>query len=196
MNGKLSSEDSISLNAPASTVTYAGGINFHEPLSRVFFIKLRLLDATGKLLSENFYWQTHPEKGDVFTTLNDMPAVELQAAATRADSGSNTVIEVTLQNASANVALMSHIQLRRADNGERVLPAYYSGNYVSLLGGESKTVQIECSTAALQGSAALITVDGWNVTVAPSQAPGVAVKTNENALVSHWPKTGLPFQQY
>lgn len=35
---------------------------------------------------------------------------------------------------------MAHLQLRRKSSGERVLPVFYSDNYVSLAPGESRTV--------------------------------------------------------
>ena len=43
----------------------------------------------------------------------------------------------------------------------RVLPAYYSDNYVSLLPGESKEIVIECTKAAKGG--VTIGLRGWNL---------------------------------
>jgi len=40
-----------------------------------------------------------------------------------------------------NVAVMAHLQLRSQRTNQRVLPVYYSENYVSLLPGESRTIQ-------------------------------------------------------
>ena len=86
---------------------------------------------------------------------------------------------------------MAHVQLRRGKNGERVLPVYYSDNYVSLIPGESKTITIEAATERLNGETPMLTVDGWNVSVAATGSE-IAVTTNVNAQVDHWPKTGLP----
>ena len=87
---------------------------------------------------------------------------------------------------------MAHLQLRRKRSGERVLPVYYSDNYVSLVPNESRTITIEAATADLKGEAALVLVDGWNVGVAASSAAGVDLGLNVGAQVSHWPVTGLP----
>ena len=47
-----------------------------------------------------------------------------------------------------------------ADNA-RILPAYYSDNYISLLPGETRTVTIEYPASAAHGSFA-INLRGWN----------------------------------
>jgi hypothetical protein len=191
-DGTLSSEQHFSLSAPASSATYAGGVDFHEPLSPVFFIRLRLTDSSGKLVSENFYWENHPEHAGQMETLNDMPSVELQAKVEREDRADGTsVVHVTLHNPSDHIALMVHVQLRRASTNARVLPSYYSDNYVSLIGGEDKMIDITCATENLHKDAALVVVDGWNVTVDTATSPGISIRTNENALVNHWPNTGL-----
>jgi hypothetical protein len=75
-----------------------------------------------------------------------------------------------------------------------VLPAYASDNYISLLGGESRTVTIEADAKDLRGEDALVVVDGWNVGVVAASAKGVAIAENVDAQVGHWPVTGLPFQ--
>ena len=89
---------------------------------------------------------------------------------------------------------MSHLQLRRSRSGDRVLPVYYSDNYISLVPNETKTITIEADQKALKGEDALIAVDGWNISVAPASAPGAAIAPNLDAQPDHWPATGLPFQ--
>ena len=69
---------------------------------------------------------------------------------------------VALSNPSSNVALMTHLVLRDAATGRRILPAYYSDNYVSLLPGEKREIAITCA-AKDAGAAMKIAVDGWNV---------------------------------
>ncbi len=101
---------------------------------------------------------------------------------------------VTLHNPSTNVALLAHLQLRRQHSGERVLPVYYSDNYVSLIPNETRTITIEADLKDLKGDDALVVLDGWNTAVIPAFAPGVAIAPNPDAQVDHWPVTGLPFQ--
>jgi len=58
-------------------------------------------------------------------------------------------LDVVLRNPSKSVALMSHLQLRKARSGERVLPVFYSDNYLSLLPGERKALSVEAASADL-----------------------------------------------
>jgi hypothetical protein len=194
MNGSLGSEQELVASAPPSSVAEVGEVVFHEPLSGVFFVRLRLTDATGKLISENFYWLNHPEQADHLAELNSMPKVELQAKVAREDENGKSLVTVTLHNPSPNIALMVHLQLRRQTTDARVLPAFYSDNYISLIGGEDRTVVIECATEALRNEPALVVLDGWNATVEPASGEGATIKLNTNAQVDHWPHTGLRFQ--
>jgi beta-mannosidase len=123
-----------------------------------------------------------------------MAQVTLKATAARKDAQGKTTITVTLNNPTEYVALMTHIQLHRKD-GERVLPAFASENYVSLAPGETRELSIVADTKLLHGEEALVAVDGWNVDVAPAKSLGVAVELNTNAQVSHWPVTYLPYQK-
>jgi hypothetical protein len=122
-----------------------------------------------------------------------MAKVTLAAKVSRSDAAGNTRFTVTLTNPTAHVALLSHLQLRRK-SGERVLPVYYSDNYISLAPGETRTVTADAATRDLHGEPALIVVDGWNVSVTPVSGLGVAIAPNVDAEVDHWPVTGLPFQ--
>jgi mannosylglycoprotein endo-beta-mannosidase len=105
-------------------------------------------------------------------------------------SGENTVITLTLHNNTKNVALMTHLQLHQKKSGKRVLPVFYSDNYISLVGGESATVTIEAATKDLQGDAPLVEIDGFNVDVAPVDG-AVSVAPNVNAQPMHWPATNI-----
>jgi hypothetical protein len=99
---------------------------------------------------------------------------------------------VMLHNPSASVAVMAHVQLRRK-SGERVLPVFYSDNYISLVPNETKTITIDAAQSDFKGEDSLIVVDGWNVTVAPASYPGIAVAPNLEAQPDRSPETGLPF---
>jgi beta-mannosidase len=87
---------------------------------------------------------------------------------------------------------MAHLQLRRKSSGDRVLPVFYSDNYISLAPGESRTVTIDAALADLKGDTPLVVVDGWNIDVTPVTNADSAIALNVDAQVSHWPATGLP----
>ena len=102
------------------------------------------------------------------------------------------LLSITLHNPTHSIALMAHVQLRRK-SGERVLPVFYSDNYVTLLPDESRTIAIEAAQSDFKGEDPLIVLDGWNVTVAPASFGPVSVAPNLDAQPDHSPATGLPF---
>jgi hypothetical protein len=175
-----------SVTAAPSAATDLGAIAFPDGLSAVHFIKLELRDSKGGLLSDNFYWRAAADDEDNFQALNTLPTVALDFGVSLHNTGDQCRLEVVLCNPSQTIALMSHLQLRRGRSGQRVLPVFYSDNYLSLLPGERKTVTIEAAAADLGGEPPLLAVDGWNVTVNPMSVPGsraVPVVPNLDAQV-------------
>jgi hypothetical protein len=78
------------------------------------------------------------------------------------------VITLELQNNNKNIALMTFLTLRNADTGQRILPAYTSDNYLSLLPGEKRSVTIECPRS-FADTPLQVCLDGWNIN--PSSCP-------------------------
>ena len=180
------------VEAPASAATSLGKVDWPTNLSVVHFIKLELHDAAGKL-SDNFYWRASPEKPDNLQALEKLPTVTIEAEVAREDRGGTCMLNVKLHNPSSHIALMTHLQLRRLDSHDRVLPVYYSDNYVSLTPGETRTISIEAAASDLKIEDPVVMVDGWNVAVKSTPPSGHAsVALNEEAQVKHWPATGLP----
>jgi hypothetical protein len=194
LDGSAAYEHDSPVTAPPATAVSLGPVQFPAQLSGVHFIKADLKDSAEKLVSTNFYWRAAPEHQDDLTDLNKLPAVTLESQIARKDADGKCQVTVTLKNTSSNIALMMHLQLRRKKSGERVLPVFYDGNYVSLVPNEQRTVTMEADESELNGEDALVVVDGWNATVAPASVKGVAIAPNVDAQPSHSPETGLPFQ--
>jgi hypothetical protein len=153
LDGKLLSESGYNLSIGPNTELDGAPIAQPDGFS---FIKLELRDAAGKLLSENFYWQTA-------RTLGDLPAAKVSGAAGIRRSGNSTFVRIELNNIGKAVALMTKLTLRQTGGGRRVLPTYAGDNYISLLPGERRTVEFE--TPVVPGDWE-IGVGGWNVTAA------------------------------
>lgn len=192
LNGTIAAEKNVDVTAAPSAATDLGLVALPDNLSPVYFVKLQLHDAAGTLLSDNFYWHAAAEHQDDLQALNQLPTVTLNAKITRHDAGGKCLLDVTLQNPTSQIALMAHLQLRRKHSGQRVLPVYYTDNYVSLTPGESKTITIEATQSDLKGEKPLVVVDGWNIGVTPFSSSDASVALNEEAQVSRWPVTGLP----
>jgi hypothetical protein len=193
-DGSVASRQEYRVTAAASSATNLGIVALPYDLPSVYFVKLDLRDAGGKLVSDNFYWHAQAGSPDDLTAMDKMPVVTLESQVARTDAAGRAMVTVTLHNAASGLAVMAHVQLRRRGSGERVLPVYYSDNYVSLAPNETRTITMDADVKDLKEEDALVVVDGWNTTVAAASGAGVAIAPNVNAEVSHWPVTGLPFQ--
>jgi hypothetical protein len=185
LDGTLASTHTETVTAQPSAANDCGAIAFPGGLSPVHFVKLELRDHKDRLVSENFYWRELPERQDDLQALNGMATVALEIGATRRDAAGKCLIAASVRNPTQSVALMAHLQLRQAHSGRRVLPVFYSDNYLCLLPGETRKLDIEADAADLGGEEPLLAVDGWNVTVNNTPASGansVQVAPNLEAL--------------
>ena len=151
-----------------------------EDLSVTYFLKLQLHDATGKLVSDNFYWLSTkadvldwagrsdtvytPQKdfGDL-TGLNGLPKAKVTITKTTGVSGTEHWMAVSVVNHLDGVAFMIHPRLIRGQAGDDVVPVFWSDNYFSLLPGEKKSVTARFDNASLAGTTPKLVVDGWNL---------------------------------
>lgn len=123
------------------------------------FLYLQLLDRNGDLLSDNFYW--YPNADGKYTGLNKMKKADIKLSDKNISSGK---IEVSIVNPKGNpVAFFNRVSLIDAKTGERILPVFYSDNYVSVVPGETKTVTIEYLPKP--GVTPKVEVLGWNTEV-------------------------------
>jgi hypothetical protein len=121
-------------------------------------VKLEVSDATGAPVSDNFYWWSADEAS--LRELNSLPQAQLSASASAASANGEREVTVRIKNTGNGAALMIKLTLENAATGQRILPAYYSDNYVSLLPGEERSV----SVAFPAGNAApAIGLRGWNL---------------------------------
>jgi hypothetical protein len=122
-------------------------------------VELQLQDGQGKVLSQNLYWLgAKPSSYRQLTRLG--PAV-LKVVANSNNSGDTVKVSVQITNSGPVPSLQNKLTLMSVKNKDRILPAYYSDNYVSLLPGEVRNIEIEYPIDKTQGSAE-IAVRGWN----------------------------------
>ncbi|WP_235854014.1 glycoside hydrolase family 2 protein [Mucilaginibacter terrenus] len=120
------------------------------------FLSLQLLDTDKKVLSENLYWMA--DKNGDYSGLQKMKEDELTATARYVKP---CQVEVTLHNKqNAVISFFNRISLVDAGTKERVLPAFYNNNYISVLPGEEKKIIIDYPNKGKNKLA--VTVDGWN----------------------------------
>ena len=127
---------------------------------RVVLVKLELMDASGRTVSDNVYWLAANDAA--YRAMNDLPKVKLDGSASSRRDGAETEVTLRLTNPGKAAVLAVKATLQNAKTGERILPAYLSENYVSLLPGESRTIVARYPAATGTG-AAKFGLRGWNV---------------------------------
>lgn len=121
------------------------------------FLALELLDVDQNLISRNVYW--YPNAEGRYTGLNKMKQIDVTCSTKQV---SPTEIEVSISNAEGNpVAFFNRVSLIDSKTGERILPAFYNDNYVSVLPGQTIKVKVEYQPE--KGLEPAVTVKGWNV---------------------------------
>jgi exo-1,4-beta-D-glucosaminidase len=176
------SRDAV-LDLAADSSTKAFPLPAVADLSKTYFLRLQLHGASGKLLSDNFYWlSTKPDvldwkhkKDTVYTPqsefgdltgLNHLPPAKLAVSKEIHEGGQESQMTVTFENQSDSVAFMVHGRLTSGPNGEDVTPIFWSDNYFSMLPGEKRTVSAKYDAANLAGKEPVLEVDGYNVAAA------------------------------
>jgi hypothetical protein len=133
-----------------------------EGLSAVHFIKLKLTDKNGNLVSDNFYWRGNKRRD--YTALNTLPKVNLKVTykTVKADGKYYITAQVTNPASSKAVAFGIRAQAVKASNGEQILPAIVNDNYFTLLKGETKVVRIEFDADVLGNDGIKLIADPYN----------------------------------
>ncbi|MBQ5358968.1 MAG: discoidin domain-containing protein, partial [Alistipes sp.] len=129
-------------------------------LSPVHFIRLELKDAQGKLLSDNFYWRA-TERGN-YQALNTLAPAKIKTTSRLVAEGERKIIRTTVKNVGRGVAFAIHIQPRRTSDGERILPYVAEDNYITLLPGESRTLNFEFDGELLPDDRYSVDVEAYN----------------------------------
>jgi beta-galactosidase/beta-glucuronidase len=160
LENKLLMENIQKLQADANVLTPSFKLDLAPFLSAgLVFVKLQLNDSSGKTISDNLYWLGD---GPSHRPLNQLQPGSLSATAISAPDGDEVKIQVRLENRGTSAALANKLTLENASDGSRILPAYLSDNYVSLLPGEIQNIEIDYPANAAQGPARL-ELSGWNL---------------------------------
>ena len=122
-------------------------------------MNLELKNAAGEVYSRNLYWLGAHNSS--YRRLNHLSAASLSATAKSARADDMIRIHVELRNTGSVVALENKLTLLDA-GGSRILPVYYSDNYVSLLPGETRDIDVEYPLKSATGAAQL-SLRGWNI---------------------------------
>ena len=135
---------------------------------KMVLVSLELHGASGEVVSRNFYWLGADNSS--YRHLNRLPPAALSANVKSTRDGDEIRVRVDLHNTGTVASLATKLTLLNAADGLRILPAYYSDNYVSLLPGESREIEIEYPAKSANGPAQ-VALRGWNLTKQIIPAP-------------------------
>ncbi len=159
LDGALAWEKTTSLDSPEDSTTSCIKMEYPAGLTPVQFLLLKLTRGE-EILSSNFYWRGSKE-GD-YRALRELPKVKLEAATRVEQRGSTWQLTTEIHNVSKHPALMVRVKAVREKSGDRILPAFFSDNYIALMPGERRTIRIELENSDTRGEKPRVVVEGFN----------------------------------
>ena len=156
LDGKLMWNKSMDYDLQEDGHFDAMTVELPQQFEGVYFLRLTLTDKQGKQVSQNDYVQC--TEGCDRTVLHDLRRA--QVSATTETSG--TQASITLTNNSQVPAVMLRLNLKGSD-GEQILPVIYSDNYLHLMPGERRVINIEWKAEDARGTTPIIEITGTNL---------------------------------
>jgi hypothetical protein len=122
------------------------------------FLSLRLINSSQKILDDNLYWL--PDSTNNYSGLQQIQSAHLEVELKKIEGSK---IEVKLNNPSNEpIAFFNRISLIDKETKKRILPVFYSDNYVSVLPNDTTTVIIDY-TPKEKNKNIMVSIYGWNV---------------------------------
>jgi len=174
----------VTIEAPADSTAKVLMLPQIEGLSPTYFLDLRVTDESGKLVGSNFYWlstkaetlnwkkstwfMTPTSSYADYSSLAQLPKVELAVSSRTEIQGESAVTHVTLVNHSKSIAFFLRLKVAREGSDDEILPVIWEDNYFSLLPEEKREVTATYKAAAIGTNRlgqpdAVVKVKGWNV---------------------------------
>jgi hypothetical protein len=160
LDGAIKWEKSAPLDSPEDSVNSCIQMEYPADLTAVHFLRLKLAQGP-KVVSENVYWRGTEEAN--YRAIRRLPKVKLSAAISHERRGDTWQLKVELENLSIAPALMVRLKVIWDRTGDRILPALFSDNYVTLMPGERRTISIEVNSADTRGETPSLSIEGFNV---------------------------------
>ena len=164
--------------------------SLYSGADRIFFIDLNLKDASGRVVSHNFYWVpgtlttfdwdktdyniTPAARHEDLSALAHLAPALVDAKAEIENTPRGREIHLHLENTSSALAFQISAALRTPSGG-LIAPVFWSDNWIELTPGESATLTALLPVGA--GDANVVQIDGWNI-AAKTITPGPVVESH------------------
>lgn len=159
LGGKALYDESVQVSAAANARTRIRAQDLASIAEgHSIFVELQVAEPNGTPVSNNFYWWAQEEA--TLRELTTLPEATVGLDATLVVRGVEQIATIVLKNQGTVPALLLKLTLKDARSGQRILPAYYSENYVSLMPGEERTITVDLPQGAGKPAVGL---RGWNI---------------------------------
>jgi hypothetical protein len=160
MDGSLQWEKEIALDCKEDFTVTCFRLQFPATLSAVHFILLTL-EEDKKEICRNFYWRGL-EDGN-YKALRNMPRGKLDTQTHISKTGDGWVLTTRLSNTGSQPVLMIRLKVTGKRSGERILPVFYSDNYISLMPGEQRDITMRLKDQDTRGEKPQVEISGFNL---------------------------------
>jgi mannosylglycoprotein endo-beta-mannosidase len=173
VNGQSPYTDTFKgLTVPPKTTTTVGNVPLFTSINDhpMYFLLLKCLTSSGKLISRNFYW-LYPVGGSYSQLAGEFRThkIPIKTSATCTVNGDSYLVNIRVGNANtksdAAVAFGLYFTVIDADSKaleKRILPVTYSDNWFSLVPNEALDVQVAFKVGNNKVRPKLL-LRGWNV---------------------------------
>ena len=154
------------VSVPEDSMVPVFAVGHPKGLSSVYFISLKLKRGK-KLISRNFYWRglhkgLSQEGGDM-KAITSVPKIRLAAATKAYRRDGRWYMRTMLVNRTKYPALLVKLKVVGSKDGRRILPAIYSDNFITIMPGHRRTIDIQVQNADTRGEKPEVVVEGFNV---------------------------------
>ena len=160
--GRVEQDIERTVDAAADATTPVGRLPDVVNDGKLHFLALDLLDPEGRELDRTVTWA---QADCHFHELMKLPPAQVEARVIqRSEAADETCYKVSVRNASAVPAVQVWLEVIGGDQGDEVLPAFWSDNAVNLMPSEERELTVRFRTKLLGNAPPHLMVEGWNVT--------------------------------
>ncbi len=157
VHGKPVSMNEKELDLAAGTVRLIDHVKLPTNDTGVFFLRLEL-QQDGKTIDDNLYWLSGNHHS--YEQLNALDKCPVFVSVTPAGKG---LSHISLKNQGSETAFFIRLKVENSEH-RLALPVFLNENYVTLLPGETKILDLDCTfVPEKNGDKLLLVTDGWNV---------------------------------
>jgi hypothetical protein len=160
LEGSVKFKKQFLIDCPVDQIKRICILEQPEGLSNTYFIRLKL-ERENKIISENFYWNGLQEEN--YQEIGKLPKVKLDIKTKTNQKDGKWFLKTEIANNTKTPAPMVRLKVIGDKSKERILPVIFSDNFISLMPGEKRNVEIEINNSDTRGNEPQVETDGVNI---------------------------------